>query len=168
MADLRGLRAAFDCHGQGRCTRKSLLGIDLMRRFTFDATTIDLCPVALHPWAPFRSTKAAREAAHPVGPAWLHPSFIHHRWQNPRGQCAGRSVDRSRPSPDGQGLSDFSRLHVIHQAQAFFVTRAKSNTQFRRRYSNPGPRRHVGLLRSDWGVTVFYSSKDYPAVLRGS
>jgi len=32
---------------------------------------------------------------------------------------------------------DFSRLFVIHQAQAFFVTSAKSNTNFKRRYSHP-------------------------------
>jgi hypothetical protein len=36
-----------------------------------------------------------------------------------------------------RGYLDFSRLFVIHQAQAFFVTRAKSNTKFKRRYSHP-------------------------------
>ena len=66
-----------------------------------------------------------------------------------------------------RGYLDFSRLHVIHQAQAFFVTRAKSNTQFRRRYSNPVDRGATSVFCDQIGVlTVFYSSKDYPAALR--
>ena len=32
---------------------------------------------------------------------------------------------------------DFTRLNAIHMMGAFFVTRAKSNTKFRRRYSRP-------------------------------
>jgi IS4 transposase len=36
-----------------------------------------------------------------------------------------------------RGYLDFGRLHRIHTSGAFFVTRAKSNTQFERRYSNP-------------------------------
>ena len=36
-----------------------------------------------------------------------------------------------------RGYLDFARLFVIHQAKAFFVTRAKRNTQFQRRYSHP-------------------------------
>jgi hypothetical protein len=32
---------------------------------------------------------------------------------------------------------DFGRLYAIHTAPAFFVTRAKSNFDFRRLYSNP-------------------------------
>lgn len=35
------------------------------------------------------------------------------------------------------GYLDFSRLFATHQAQGFFVTRAKMSTRFRRRYSNP-------------------------------
>ena len=51
------------------------LGIDLDATvYAFDATTIDLC-LSLHPWAPFRSHQGCREAAHPVGPAWLHPQL---------------------------------------------------------------------------------------------
>ena len=66
-----------------------------------------------------------------------------------------------------RGYLDFRRLYVIHQAQAFFVTRAKSNTQFKRRYSNPVDRTSTAVICDQIGVlTVFYSSKDYPAALR--
>ena len=66
-----------------------------------------------------------------------------------------------------RGYLDFKRLYVIHQAQAFLVTRAKSNTQFRRRYSNPVDRGTTSVICDQIGVlTVYYSSKDYPAALR--
>ncbi len=62
---------------------------------------------------------------------------------------------------------DFARLFAIHQAQAFFVTRAKSNTRFKRRYSRPVDRATTPVICDQTGVlTVFYSSKDYPAALR--
>ena len=66
-----------------------------------------------------------------------------------------------------RGYLDFGRLYVIHQAQAFFVTRAKSNTKFKRRYSQPIDRAKTNVLCDQTGVlTLFYSSKDYPATLR--
>jgi hypothetical protein len=36
-----------------------------------------------------------------------------------------------------RGYIDFARLYVLHQAQAFFVTRAKCNLQYRRVDSHP-------------------------------
>jgi len=36
-----------------------------------------------------------------------------------------------------RGYLDFERLHLLHQAGAFFVTRAKSNLDARRIYSAP-------------------------------
>lgn len=62
---------------------------------------------------------------------------------------------------------DFARRHNIHQAKAFFVTRAKSSTQLRRRYSNPVDRSTTSVICDQIGVlTVYYSSKDYPSALR--
>jgi IS4 transposase len=65
------------------------------------------------------------------------------------------------------GYLDFPRLYAIQKAQGFFVTRAKSNTQFRRRYSNPVDRSSTNVVCDQVGIlTVFYSSKAYPAALR--
>ena len=36
-----------------------------------------------------------------------------------------------------RGYLDFERLHVLHQTDAFFVTRAKSNLDAHRIYSAP-------------------------------
>ena len=45
-----------------------------------------------------------------------------------------------------RGYLDFARLFVIHEAKAFFVTRAKSNTKIKRRYSHPVDRINTTVL----------------------
>ena len=60
-----------------------------------------------------------------------------------------------------RGYLDFARLFVIHEAQAFFVTRAKSNTKFERRYTHPVDRVGTSVLCDQTGVlTTYQSSKD--------
>ena len=148
---------------------KEPLGIDLDAVvYAFDASTIDLC-LSLHPWAPFRSTKAAIKLHTLLDLHGSIPSFIHIT----DGKTHEVNVLDDLVLEAGafylmdRGYLDFSRLYVIHQAQAFFVTRAKSNTQFRRRYSNPVDRSTTSVICDQTGVlTVFYSSKDYPAPLR--
>ena len=65
-----------------------------------------------------------------------------------------------------RGYIDYLRLYTLHQSLAFFVTRAKVNLKFRRRYSHSIDR-STGL-RCDQTIvlTGFYSAKDYPAPLR--
>jgi hypothetical protein len=56
---------------------KEPLGIDLDAAvYAFDASTIDLC-LSLHPWAPFRSTKAAIKLHTLLDLHGSIPSFIH-------------------------------------------------------------------------------------------
>jgi hypothetical protein len=148
---------------------KESLGIDLEAAvYAFDATTIDLC-LSLHPWAPFRSTKAAVKLHTLLDLHGSIPTFIHIT----DGKTHEVNVLDDLVIEAGafylmdRGYLDFARLHNIHQAQAFFVTRAKSNTQFRRRYSNAVDRSATSVICDQIGVlTVFYSSKDYPSALR--
>jgi len=65
-----------------------------------------------------------------------------------------------------RGYVDFRRLHVFHAANAFFVTRAKSNMKYRRVYSHPVDK-SVGIM-TDQSVALdgFYTSQDYPDHLR--
>ena len=66
-----------------------------------------------------------------------------------------------------RGSLDFSRLFVIHEAQAFFVTRAKSNTKFRRRFLHTAEGINTSVLCNQTGVlTTHYLSKDHPTTLR--
>ena len=136
--------------------------------YAFDATTIDLC-LSVYPWAPFRSAKAAIKLHTLLDLRGAIPSFIH--------ITDGKTheiniLDDLIIEPGAyylldRGYLDFSRLFAIHQAQAFFITRAKSNTKFMRRYSQPVDRINTNVLCDQTGMLkVFYSSKDYPATLR--
>ena len=136
--------------------------------YAFDATTIDLC-LSVYPWAPFRSAKAAIKLHTLLDLRGAIPSFIHIT----DGKTHEVNVlDDLIIEPAAyylldRGYLDFGRLFAIHQAQAFFVTRAKSNTKFKRPYSHPVDRINTNVLCDQTGVlTVFYSSKDYPAILR--
>ncbi len=145
------------------------LGIDLDATvYAFDATTIDLC-LSVYPWAPFRRAKAAIKLHTLLDLRGSIPSFIHIT----DGKTHEVNVlDDLLIEPGAfylmdRGYLDFSQLFVIHQAQAFFVTRAKSNTKFKRRYSQPVDRSATPVICDQTGVlTVFYSSKGYPATLR--
>jgi hypothetical protein len=136
--------------------------------YAFDATTIDLC-LSVYPWAPFRATKAAIKLHTLLDLRGAIPSFIH--------ITDGKThevniLDDLVIEPGAfylldRGYLDFARLFAIHQAQAFFITRAKRNTQFKRRYSQPVDRHHTHILCDQIGtLSVFYSNKDYPAALR--
>jgi hypothetical protein len=148
---------------------KEPLAVDLDATvYAFDATTIDLC-LSVYPWAPFRSAKAAIKLHTLLDLRGAIPSFIHIT----DGTTHEVNVlDALLIEPGAyylldRGYLDFGRLFAIHQAQAFFVTRAKSNTKFKRRYSHPVDRINTNVLCDQVGVlTVFYSSKGYPATLR--
>jgi len=136
--------------------------------YALDSTTIDLC-LALFPWAPFRSTKAAIKLHTLVdlnGPTI--PSFIHIS----SGKMHDvKALDMIVYEPGAyyvfdRGYVDFQRLHKIHSAGSFFVTRSKRGMDARRLYSREVDR-STGLA-SDQVILLegFYSNKGYPDKLR--
>jgi Domain of unknown function (DUF4372)/Transposase DDE domain len=136
--------------------------------YAFDASTIDLC-LSVFGWAPFRSTKAAIKLHTLLDLRGNIPSFIHIT----DGKTHEVNILDELVLEAGafylmdRGYLDFARLFVVHQAKAFFVTRAKRNTQFMRRYSHPVDRAGTAVICDQTGVlTNYQSSKDYPAVLR--
>ena len=106
--------------------------------YALDSTTIDLC-LSLFDWAPFRSTKAAIKLHTLLDLRGNIPSFIHIS----DGKMGDVTVLDILPVEPGafyvmdRGYVDFERLSALHQAGAFFVTRAKSNIKMRRVYSAP-------------------------------
>ena len=104
--------------------------------YALDSTTIDLC-LSLFPWASFRSTKAAVKMHTLLDFRGSIPSFI----RISAGTMGDvRVLDIVPPEPGAfyvmdRGYLDFARLYALHQARAFFVTRAKSNLVCRRLYS---------------------------------
>jgi IS4 transposase len=144
-------------------------GVDLANTaYALDSTTIDLS-LSLFPWAPFRSTKAAVKMHTLLDLRGNIPSFIHIS----DGKLHDVNVLDQLIAEAGafyimdRGYIDFARLYRLHQAGAFFVTRAKKNMQAQRRYSHPVDR-STGLIYDQTLVLQGYqSAKDYPETLRG-
>ena len=143
-------------------------GVDLSDSvYALDATTIDLC-LSVFPWAPFRSTKAAVKLHTLLDLRGNIPSFIH---ISDGKMHEVNILDQLLPEPGAfyimdRGYLDFERLHRLHKAGSFFVTRGKSNLKIERRYSHPVDR-STGLICDQTVVlTVFYSQKGFPAPLR--
>ncbi len=61
---------------------------------------------------------------------------------------------------------DFERLHSLHSLKAYFVTRAKKNFQFQRRYSHPADRSSGIVCDQTVMLTGFYPKQRYPEALR--
>jgi hypothetical protein len=135
--------------------------------YALDSTTIDLC-LSLFPWAPFRETKAAVKLHTLLDLRGAIPTFIHIS----DGKLHDVNVlDILVPEPGAfyvmdRGYLDFERLYVMHQAGAFFVTRAKSNLKCRRIYSHPVDRGTGLICDQTIELTVFYSQRGYPERLR--
>jgi Domain of unknown function (DUF4372)/Transposase DDE domain len=143
-------------------------GVELKETvYALDSTTIDLC-LTLFPWAPFRSTKAAIKLHTLIDLRGNIPTFIHIS----DGKLHDVNVlDELLPEPGAfyvmdRGYLDFERLHRLHEAGAFFVTRAKSNLRAKRRYSHAVDRSTGLICDQSITLTVFYSKVGYPEVLR--
>ncbi|MCM0607791.1 MAG: IS4 family transposase [Ideonella sp. WA131b] len=144
------------------------LGVDLDNTvYALDSSTIDLC-LNLFDWAPFRSTKAAIKLHTLLDLRGAIPAFIHIS----DGKLHDVNVlDMLAFEPGAfyvmdRGYVDFARLYALHQAGAFFVTRAKSPMDARRVYS-AATDRSTGII-SDQQVMLngHYSAKKYPEHLR--
>jgi hypothetical protein len=106
--------------------------------YALDSTTIDLC-LKLFPWAQFRRRKAGIKAHTMLDVRVGIPVFLrvtaaktHDLW----------ALDQITPQPGAfyvmdKGYIDFARLHRVHRASAFFITRAKKNLDFGVRESRP-------------------------------
>ena len=143
-------------------------GLELKQTvYALDSTTIDLC-LALFPWARFRRHKGAVKLHTLLDLRGNIPTFIHIS----DGKLGDVKVLDLIAFEVGsfyvmdRGYIDFSRLYGMHLAQAFFVTRAKSNLQYRRVYSHLVDK--ATGLRCDQTIilTGQKSARDYPVQLR--
>jgi hypothetical protein len=144
------------------------LGLDLTNTvYALDATTIDLC-LSVFPWARFRTTKAAVKMHTLLDLRGSIPSFIHisdGTWHDVH------ALDLLVPEAGAiyvidRGYVDFRRLHGLHQAGAFFVTRAKSNMDARRVYSAATDRRSGIICDQTIALNGVHSRRHYPDHLR--
>ena len=170
----RKARLAYPCRWQRLITQARTLyvdeelGLDLTNTvYALDSTTIALC-LSVFPWAHFRTTKAAVKMHTLLDLRGNIPSFIHIS----DGKLHDvHALDMLLPEAGAiyvvdRGYVDFARLYVLHQAGAFFVTRAKSNIDAHRVYSAPTDRSTGIICDQTISLDGFYTRQDYPELLR--
>jgi hypothetical protein len=144
------------------------LGIDLQNTvYALDSTTIDLC-LAMFPWARFRAAKGAVKMHTLLDLRGNIPSFVH---ISDGKMHDGHALDLL-PVEAGaiyvmdRGYVDFVRLFTLHQAGAFFVTRAKSNLDARRISSAPVDRTTGLICDQTVSLLGYQTSQNYPDRVR--
>lgn len=119
--------------------------------YAFDSSTVDLC-LSVFEWAHFRKTKAGIKLHTQLDlrgniPVWIDIT-----------EALGSDVkaldilliEAGSIYLLDRGYLDFNRLYKFTLKKAFFVTRAKDNTRFRRVYSNP-VEKSTGLICDQTG-----------------
>ncbi len=143
-------------------------GVELQQAaYALDSTTIDLC-LSLFPWAKFRKHKAAVKVHTLMDLRGSIPCFI----RITDGKVHDVNILDELVLEAGsfyimdRGYIDFARLYAFTQNLSFFITRAKSNLDYRRLYYQKVDK--ATGLRSDQTIALngYYASKDYPAILR--
>jgi len=144
------------------------LGIDLDATvYALDASTIDLC-LSMFPWAKFRRAKGAVKMHTLLNLQGNIPEFI----LISDGKLHDVNVlDYLVPAPGAyyvmdRGYLDFTRLYQLHQAKAYFVTRAKKNLTFQRRYSREVDKTAGVQCDQTIVLKTYYSFQGYPEPLR--
>ena len=147
---------------------KEDFGIQLKKEvYALDSTTIDLC-LSLFPWAKFRKHKAAVKVHTLMDLRGSIPTFI--RITNGKVHDVN-ILDELILEPGAiyvmdSGYLDYARLFTFTQNLSTFITRAKTNFDYRR-LSYRQVDKTTGL-RCDQTVRLngYYACQDYPAVLR--
>ncbi len=143
-------------------------GLQLKRTtYALDSTTIDLC-LSLFPWAKFRKHKAAVKLHTLMDLKGSIPTFI----RITDGKVHDVNIlDDLILEPGAiyimdRGYLDFARLYTFTQNLSIFITRPKSNFDYRRLYYQEVDK--ASGLRCDQTIRLngFYASQDYPATLR--
>lgn len=144
------------------------LGLDLANTiYALDSTTIDLS-LTLFSWADFRQTKAGIKMHTQIDLRGPIPTCIHVTGarQHDVGWLDSLIFEAGAFYLMDRGYMDFSRLFLIANAGAFFVTRAKGKLQFTRHYSLPVDRL-TGLRSDHVGKPKLAKSRQaFPALLR--
>ena len=135
--------------------------------YALDATIIDLC-LSLFPWAQFRKNKGAIKLHTLLDLKGSIPTvvIVTHGKVHEVNILDQLMIEAGAIYIMDRGYIDFTRLHAIHQAGAFFVIRAKDNFRFRRLSSLPVDK-STGMQCEQVVTTKnFYARKDCPEKLR--
>ena len=135
--------------------------------YALDSTIIDLC-LSLFPWALFRKNKGAVKLHTLIDLRGNIPTviFITHGKVHDVNILDDLLIEAGAIYVMDRGYLDFERLCTIHLASAFFITRAKSNFNFKRLYSKAVDKSNGVLCDQTVTLQGFYARKSYPDKLR--
>ena len=135
--------------------------------YALDSTTIDLC-LSMFPWAKFRHKKGAIKIHTLLDLRDNIPSIlaISNGKMHDINALDILNVEAGALYVFDRAFIDFARLHNLSLSCSYFVTRAKSNMQFNRLYSQHVDRSLGIICDQTIRLTGFYPSKDYPDTLR--
>src|SRR6266540_716512 len=135
--------------------------------FAIDATTIDLC-LSTFCWATFRSTKGCIKLHTQLYLKTSIPEFIYFSTASVHDVNALAFISFAANSfyIMDRGYVDYKRLYKIHQCNAFYITRAKDNMNYRRVKSYLSDRNNGVLCDQSVLLNNHYAAKDYPEKIR--
>ena len=135
--------------------------------YAVDSTTVDLC-LSVFWWAKFRKNKAAIKIHTQFDVKTDIPSFIYITDGSVHDVNFMDIIDFEVGAYYvlDKGYVDFGRLYLIHQSNAYFVTRLKENTNYRRLYSDEVDKSTGILCDQTIKLNNHYAVKDYPEKLR--
>ena len=144
------------------------MGVELEgAAYALDSTTVDLC-LGLFPWAKYKQTRGGVKMHTLLALRGNLPSLVvitpaHVHDVNVLAELA---FEPGALYVMDRGYVDFAQFRRIHQAPAFFLTRAKRNLKFRRRTSAPVDKT-AGVRFDQTGVLAEPTSRRrYPDTLR--
>lgn len=135
--------------------------------YSVDATTIDLC-LKLFPWADFRTAKAGIKLTVKLDHRGHIPRFVVLHTAAQHESTAFRSIpfEKADVLTFDRGFTDYKLFASLDADGIYFVTRQKSNADYRV-VERRAHRRSTGILSDqiiEW--TGFYSKKNCPLRLR--
>ena len=135
--------------------------------FAIDATTIDLCLSTFY-WATFRTTKGGIKLHTQLDLKTSIPTFIliTNALVHDVNALDYITFEANSFYVMDRGYVDYRRLYHIHQCQAFYVTRAKDNMDYRRLYSHKVDKSIGVLCDQTIMLNGYYAAKDYPEKIR--
>lgn len=135
--------------------------------YAIDSTSIHVC-LSLFPWAPYKEALGSVKLHTVMDLRGSIPAFFD--------MTSGKVNDMNFLDivtfeagafyVMDRGYLDFGRLHTVHKAGAFFVTRAKDKMLFERRYSRPVDKAMGVLADQVIFLTGMHTPEKYPDTLR--
>lgn len=155
-------------HARKICVDNADFNLDIVGNvYAVDASTIDLC-LEVFWWAKFKKHKGAIKLHTQLDLKTNIPSFIHITDGSVHdvNYLDVMEIEANSTYILDRGYVDFERLYNIHYHKAYFVTRLKKNTNYRRLYSRKVDKTRGLICDQTIKLNNYYANKKYPENLR--